>query len=256
MGKKKGKVSKTKKVAYQLMQHYADQRRMRDLAFYVKLKGLYKNSTIYNFSVRKLSNKMDMSPSTIHGYLKRLEGDGLLRKHSNNLTVSPQKPLANRCGITHLKNVEVCCEGTVEEVMRLMRLEVLGRKQRQAAHVAEHGQRKNVSNDLKREKASHRKAQEYAMWVNELFIGANCYVGSDKDSLQISYVHLGNLLGLSKTGAYYFMRSLDGSLVRKERQYAKLDCSREIAKSNDLGQLFYKNGVLCRQLPNLYKWIA
>lgn len=252
----KGKIKRTKKVSYQLMQHYADQRRMRDLAFYVKLKGLYKNSTIYNSSVRKVSKLMGMSPSTTHGYLRRLKRDGLIRKHSKNLTVSSQKAFANRVGITHLKNVEVRCDGAIEDVMLEMRLEVLARKQRQSAHVAERGQRKNVSNDLKREDAPHLKAQGDAMWVNELFIGANCYVGSSKDTLQISYVHLGKLLGLSKTGAYNFMRGLDGSLFIKERQYAKLDCSKEIAKSNELGQLFYKNGILCRQLPNVYKWVV
>jgi len=241
------KVTKTKKISFQVMQHFADQRRMRDLAFYVKVKGLYKNSTIYNYSVRRLSQLIDMSPSTVHGYMKRLEADGLIRRHSNNLTLCPQKDFSLQNGITYLKNVEVSCEGSVEAIMRAMRLEVLARKQRQAAYAS------NKSSDHTREKA--HEAQRKAMWVNELFVGENCYKGASKDSLQISYVQLGNLFGLSKTGAYYFMRSLDGSLFTKDRQYAPLNCSSEIAKANDLDKLFLKDGVVCKQLPNVYTWI-
>lgn len=59
---------------------------LRSLAYYVRLKSLYKNNTHFNFTLRSLADRVKCSPACLSFHLKELNKYGLLRYHVNNLT--------------------------------------------------------------------------------------------------------------------------------------------------------------------------
>jgi DNA-binding Lrp family transcriptional regulator len=59
---------------------------LRSLAYFVRMKSLYKNNTHYNFTLRSLAEKIKCSPAALSKHLKDLEAKGLIEHHSGNLT--------------------------------------------------------------------------------------------------------------------------------------------------------------------------
>lgn len=59
---------------------------LRSLSYFVRLKGLYKNNTHYNFTLRNLSAKLGCSPACLSYHLKVLSEKGLIRYHKGNVT--------------------------------------------------------------------------------------------------------------------------------------------------------------------------
>jgi hypothetical protein len=59
---------------------------MRSLAYFVRLKSLYKNNTHYRFSLRSLAEKAKCSPACLSFHLKVLEEKGLVSRHAGNIT--------------------------------------------------------------------------------------------------------------------------------------------------------------------------
>lgn len=59
---------------------------MRSLAYFVRLKSLYKNNTHYHFSLRSLAEKAKCSPACLSFHLKVLEAKGLVTYHAGNIT--------------------------------------------------------------------------------------------------------------------------------------------------------------------------
>lgn len=66
----------------------SDEGWLRSIAYLVKLKAIYKNCTFYNYSLRKVSEKVHCSPATLSHHLKVLEQHGLIRLHAGNLTIT------------------------------------------------------------------------------------------------------------------------------------------------------------------------
>lgn len=58
----------------------------RSLAYFVRLKSLYKNNTHYNFSLRSLAEKAKCSPACLSFHLKVLKEKGLVITHAGNIT--------------------------------------------------------------------------------------------------------------------------------------------------------------------------
>lgn len=58
----------------------------RSLAYFVRLKSLYKNNTHYNFSLRSLAARVKCSPACLSFHLKVLAEKGLVRYHEGNIT--------------------------------------------------------------------------------------------------------------------------------------------------------------------------
>lgn len=59
---------------------------LRSLAYFTRLKSLYKNNTHYNFSLRSLSVKLKCSPACLSHHLKVLEEKQLIRYTGGNIT--------------------------------------------------------------------------------------------------------------------------------------------------------------------------
>lgn len=59
---------------------------LRSLAYFVRLKSLYKNNTHYNYSLRSLAAAIKCSPACLSVHLRELMGRGLVRHHAGNIT--------------------------------------------------------------------------------------------------------------------------------------------------------------------------
>lgn len=79
-----------------LIKEANDNNWLRSLAYFVRLKSLYKNNTHYNFSLRSLSDKVKCSPGCLSFHLNELEKQGLIRHHSGNLTFSGLRSLQEK----------------------------------------------------------------------------------------------------------------------------------------------------------------
>lgn len=193
---------------------------------------------------------MNLSPSCVHGYLKRLQADGWLRIHSGNLTIVSQKEVANTLSIDFLKNFEVGVDGSIQDIVNEIRLEVFARKHRQSFYKSKNTKSGGTSSDQEREKRSR-----LSMFDTFAITGENCYEGSTTNSIQISYEGLSHLLGMSISGAFYFMKGLEGKIVTKHNRVKKLMYPPSLFKDTYVKGIFVNNGVAYKQLPNVYEFI-
>jgi DNA-binding transcriptional regulator YhcF (GntR family) len=65
----------------------------RSLAYFVRLKSLYKNNTHYNFSLRSLAARVGCSPACLSFHLKVLVEKGIVCYHRGNVTFAGLKKL-------------------------------------------------------------------------------------------------------------------------------------------------------------------
>lgn len=155
---------------------------LRSLAYFVRLKSLYKNNTHYNFTLRSLSGRIGCSPACLAHHLKVLESEGLIRYHGNNVTFVGFKKLSAKYGE---KNIGVPVDPKNQlEVLRaqLIRLN-LGN---QAYHIHKIG--------------TQKRSTRYIPWTKtERFY--SCYVG-------LSCIGFGKILGLSAASGQRIRRKL------------------------------------------------
>ncbi|WP_312697084.1 hypothetical protein [Sphingobacterium mizutaii] len=55
------------------------------LCYFARIRQLYKNGKVYNYSLRKVSRKLDCSPSTLSVHLKKLQANKLITISHGNL---------------------------------------------------------------------------------------------------------------------------------------------------------------------------
>lgn len=79
------------------------------LAYFVKMKALYKNCTMYRFNYRDLADALDCSTSTAHKHLTVLNSEGLIRFHSDkkNLTFLGHKAITKLPGIGRSRLIKI-----------------------------------------------------------------------------------------------------------------------------------------------------
>ena len=75
-------------------------------SYFIKLKYLYSNSTIYNFSVRKASRLIGVSPNSIKFHLKKMENMNIINTVKNksggdNITFSSIEKISKIYGVNH-----------------------------------------------------------------------------------------------------------------------------------------------------------
>lgn len=74
--------------------------------YFIKLKYIYSNSTIYNFSIRKAARLIDVSPNSIKFHLKKMEEMGIVniiknKKGGKNITFSSISKISKIYGVNH-----------------------------------------------------------------------------------------------------------------------------------------------------------
>jgi predicted transcriptional regulator len=75
-------------------------------SYFITLKYLYSNSTIYNFSVRKASRLIGVSPNSIKFHLKKMENMNIINTVKNksggkNITFSSIEKISRIYGVNH-----------------------------------------------------------------------------------------------------------------------------------------------------------
>lgn len=64
------------------------------LAYFILLRGTYKNNTFYNFTYRSLEAKTGISFAVLSRHIKRLKDKGLISIHNGNLSLTGSRKLA------------------------------------------------------------------------------------------------------------------------------------------------------------------
>lgn len=170
---------------------------LRSLAYYVRLKSLYKNNTHYNFSLRSLGERMGCSPACLAHHLRELGKHDLIRRHSRNMTFIGARKLQSKYG---LKMIGVPVDRNNQlELLRaqLIRLN-LGN---QAYNIHKNGIQKRLSGNI----PTHIKERFYS-----------CYVG-------LSCIGFGKILGLSPASGMRIRRRLvEKGILGQTRRYSIL----------------------------------
>ena len=77
-----------------LIQHAISNKWEISLAYFILLRGRYKNNTYYNFTYRSLQDKTGISYSVLSRHIKRLKDKGLVSVNNGNLTLTGSCKLA------------------------------------------------------------------------------------------------------------------------------------------------------------------
>lgn len=78
---------------YGLVDLAIEQKWTKELAYFCHIKGLYKNGIIYNYTSRKLAEKLDKSHGTVNSHVQYLVSIGLLYLNSGHLICASHKEL-------------------------------------------------------------------------------------------------------------------------------------------------------------------
>ena len=222
---------------------FAERKALRSLALLSKLRQVHRNGCFYNFSYRSLSAKTSIPVSTLRKHILVLRRLGFVSIHSGNLClVKPKKALTANAVEDRIHNVEVWTGVSLSEMVKEMRLLILSRFNSQSYHKAKKQSGKSKGDVQKPRQActDGHESLEYDL--------------ATADTFQISYLGIGKLLGLSKTGAFKFMR--EAGCFLKEQRVCRLGRQPSLLKHNvEVQGLFMRGGVVYKQLPNVYTWV-
>jgi Mn-dependent DtxR family transcriptional regulator len=66
------------KITHNLVLKLVESKEILTFSYFIKLKYLHTNSTVYNYSIRKLANLIDVAPNSIKKHLKKMEEMGIV----------------------------------------------------------------------------------------------------------------------------------------------------------------------------------
>lgn len=94
------------RIAHNLIKKLIDSDEILTFCYFIKLKYLYTNSTIYNFSLRKASKMIGVSPNSIKFHLNKMEEMGIVKFVKNkkggiNITFSSIEKISKKYGINY-----------------------------------------------------------------------------------------------------------------------------------------------------------
>ena len=214
---------------------------LRSLSIYYKIKILYRNSTIYNYSPNTLARLLDLSANTIRKHIKILERHDLVRYHSGNLTcvsiISFKKINNKRCTIHlkkeySLKQIEHALLSKPLEAYTIANKKIVYRKRRDKDLLMGNIEPRNAR-DIRRQKYLKRNIGKYENEFNDKVIFSFRKLSI---KLGIGINRLTEMLKfLSKEGiiSYFVIRK------RLYKQSYKSYCS---IKDNLQGYTYWHNG--------------
>lgn len=96
------------RITHSLIKKIIEKEEILTFSYFIKLKYLYTNSTIYNFSVRKAAKLIGTSPSSIKFHLDKMNDMGIVKIIKNkdggkNITFSSIEKISEIYGINHNK---------------------------------------------------------------------------------------------------------------------------------------------------------
>jgi len=94
------------RITHSLIKELIKSEEILTFSYFIKLKYLHSNSTIYNFSIRKASRLINVSPNSIKFHLKKMEEMNIVKTVNNksggvNMTFSSIEKVSKIYGINH-----------------------------------------------------------------------------------------------------------------------------------------------------------
>jgi DNA-binding MarR family transcriptional regulator len=94
------------RITHNLIKKLINSEEILTFSYFVKLKYLYSNSTIYNFSLRKAAKLIGVSPNSIKFHLKKMEEMEIIKivknkKGGKNITFSSIEKISKKYGVNH-----------------------------------------------------------------------------------------------------------------------------------------------------------
>jgi hypothetical protein len=212
---------------------------LRSLAYYVRLKSVFRKSTYYRFSLRKVSQLIHCSPACLLHHLRVLEKEGLIWYHAGNLTCIGKRALA--------KKVE--CKRTVLVPIN---------------HKTQFDLLRSVVLKINLTRQAFRSRENAVKFVAPSFLPRYAKNNSLKDYVGLSCKSLGRLLSRSKATGCRVRKKLEKiGVIRSERVNAILFDGVSFAHFLHLKEerliptyAFYKNRVIYQPLHNRIETVA
>ncbi|MFZ7121788.1 MAG: hypothetical protein ACOWWH_12680 [Eubacteriaceae bacterium] len=154
--------------------------------FYIKLKSLYKNSTIYNYSINKISKLARCSNYLTKKNISILEKHGLIIFNNGNITLRNQKNYSN----TGKAKIKISSNSKLKDIKECLLLELLKRKQNQQIYA----KLKVIRKDLPKRKTLSKKLLMSEICDNDLVIG----IRTLSNYLNVSASYLCNFISKMK----------------------------------------------------------
>jgi hypothetical protein len=196
---------------------------MRELAVFMKLKSLYKNSCVYGFSYRTLSFKSGVSINTLKKTIKSFLDKKWCRMHNGNLVFNKIKDVDDTDEIGVLVKFNLKKENDYKYILKVLRLSLVKACGDRFEYV------KNTIRDYKNpgNLESHKKAlKAIKRW------GALKLI-SESEKFCMSNRRIGSLFGRSKTTASLLMKfGVENGFVGLYKNYEQVKMSSHYAEES------------------------
>jgi DNA-binding MarR family transcriptional regulator len=218
-------------------------------SYFIKLKYLYTNSTIYNFSIRKAANLIGVSPNSVKLHLNKMEKMGIIKIVKNkqggkNITFSSIEKISKQYGIHHNRkcgSIEFHNSENVQSLKTRLYSKVLINNINKQRYTI-----KGKSNSLMRKRDQIKKLQKSGSVPHQLLRS----VASERINFDtfICCESIGDMIGKTKmTGYNQLLKMVNMGLVSIKKKYVPVleDCNRKdfdnLCENGELfkGKYFY-----------------
>lgn len=193
------------KVNYNLIRFFADNKRIRTLAILLLIKKKFANGTVYNYTLKRLSDRAGISRNGLRQHIAFLEENGFIRHHCGNITFKSFACLKDMYGLYNCLNdrIEINKDSTLKEIVLNLRLLLFSEKWNQCMYVRFIRNDSRYNKGHKPDHKERRKRQDIlARYGNESsgeLINAR---------VPISAYKLGTTFGCSKGHASKIMKAI------------------------------------------------
>lgn len=210
---------------------------MRELAVFMKLKSLYKNSCVYGFSYRSLSFKSGVSINTLKKTIKSFLDKKWCRMHNGNLVFGKIKDVDDTDGRGVLVKFNLKKENDYKYILKVLRLSLVKACSDRFEYI------KKISNDyIKPSNLESYKVARKAFCegrLRKMISASECFSMSNRN--------IGSLFGRSKTTASLLMKfGVENKMLDVFSNYKEMKISPDYAVETN-GHWIFKGKVYQRK---------
>lgn len=222
---------------------------LRTLAYYLLFKYRYGNSTFYNFSIKALAAKFNLSRDTVRTHIARMEKLGLVRRHSGNITFISLKHKRKEWELWDKLKFKMEYSTDVKEILDRLYYHILEYKEKQQQFIV------GCLQDLHSLKPLSIKRIKQCKRVRSIYDKS---IGEIEDKFTISCIKLSSLFGCSAQNASRITSRLAArSWITKVRQWQILKehvpyYAWKVSKDTYPPSCYYFKGSIYQNLPMCY----
>lgn len=209
---------------------------MKELAFFLFIKYSYRNSCVFNFSVKSLAEKTGYSRTKVKRHTDIFLENGWCEFHGDNLIFNKYSKF-----IQYKHTTRFSCKLTVQDILDQLYLYLLQNKKSQCDFAGK------VRDDLKNPKclSDYKRARKNRHRVN--------IKSASSDNFSLSSIGASRLFCCSPTHAGKILRRLELRFLIKMKRTREviMKCCFDMAKENMRKGMFWAKGYLIKVLPNI-----